>query len=75
MNGLEVILIDSLTIDPVGVHTAHKALTKNKLVVESLPYSYLIPPQKRNNLIIQVGMLQIEGATGAAADVYVYTNL
>ncbi len=62
-NGLKVVGIDSLTVDPVGKHDSHQTL-KDKFIVESIPYLHMIPRASRKNFDLQTKPVVIEGATG-----------
>lgn len=67
---INVIGIDSLTIDPSGVHTAHNILTKDRLILESIANLYEIPEGNRNEFTLQSSPLIITGATGAPVIAY-----
>jgi len=72
---LRVIGIDSLTIDPVGIHEAHNLLTKDKLVIESFVNLSEIPKENRNNFTLQTSPIMIVGSTGSPVVAYVYIKL
>lgn len=58
---LKVIGIDSLTIDPPGVHYAHQKF-KNMMIVESLVHLHDI---NKSIFFLQTSPLRISGATGS----------
>ena len=70
---LNVIGIDSLTVDPVGEHVAHQAL-KNKMIVESLVHLHEIP-YDAYEFDLQTTPIKIEGATGGPVVVHAYVAL
>lgn len=61
---LKVVGTDSLTIDAYGVRDAHHALTKDRLVVESLVNLYEIPQNARADFYLETSPVRIVGATG-----------
>lgn len=73
-NGIKVIGIDSLTIDPVGIHDAHQIL-KNTMIIESLVHLYEIPPEARENFDLQASPVKIVGATGGPILAYAFIEL
>jgi len=60
---IRVVGIDSLTIDPPGIHFAHWAL-KEKLIGESFPYLYKIPLESKENFTLISIPIVIKKATG-----------
>jgi len=71
---IKVVGIDSLTVDPVGEHDAHRAL-KNTLIVESLVHLNKIPTEARENFDLQTSPIRIIGATGGPGVVYAFIGL
>lgn len=67
---LRVIGTDSLTIDPVGVHDAHRILTKDKFIVECLVNLHKIPLESRSNFELITSPIVIKGSTGAPVVAY-----
>lgn len=68
---LKVIGIDSLTIDEMGKHYAHKKL-KDRLIVECLVNLYSIPKKHRFGFYLQTSPIAIVGATGGPILAYAY---
>ncbi len=68
---LKVIGIDSLTVDKVGEHYAHKKF-KDRLIVECLVNLYGIPKQYRAGFYLQTSSIAIIGATGGPVLAYAY---
>jgi kynurenine formamidase len=64
-DNINVVGVDSLTIDPIGKHDAHWLLTKDKFVVESLVNLDQIPSEDRLNFDLQTSPFRIKGATGS----------
>lgn len=73
-DGIKVIGTDSLTIDPVGFHDAHK-IFKKTLIVESLTHLYEIPLEARENFDLQTTPVKITGATGGPVVAYAFIEL
>lgn len=68
---LRVVGLDSLTVDPPGLHDAHQAL-KEKLIVESMVNLHNIPKENRNAFDLQTSPIRIVGATGGPVTAYAY---
>ncbi|MFC1571740.1 cyclase family protein [Candidatus Margulisiibacteriota bacterium] len=71
---LKVIGIDSLTIDRVGDHYAHRKL-RDRLIVECLVNLYSIPQKHRQSFYLQTSPVAIVGATGGPILAYAYMPL
>lgn len=69
-NNIQVIGIDSLTIDAPKQHTAHQLL-KNTLIVECLVHLYEIPSEQFD---LQTTPVKIEGATGGPIVAYAFID-
>jgi kynurenine formamidase len=65
---LKVLGIDSITVDPMGIHHAHQALS-HLLIVESLVHLHEIPS---NEFSLQTSPVKIEGATGGPVVAFAY---
>ena len=71
---LKVTGTDSITVDPDGSHTAHRAL-KEKMIVESLVHLHEIPEKNKNAFDLQTSPLRIVGATGGAVTAYAFVKI
>lgn len=71
---IKVVGTDSLTVDSVESHAAHRKL-KNTMIVESLVHLYEIPEKRRLDFILQTSPVKIVGATGGPAVVYAFIEL
>ncbi|MBM3200734.1 hypothetical protein FJZ53_07380, partial [Candidatus Woesearchaeota archaeon] len=71
--GLKVFGTDSLTVDPIGGHYAHKKL-KSLLIVESMVHLSLIPDSKRKDFFLQTSPVRIVGATGGPVVAYAFVK-
>ncbi len=71
---IQVVGIDSLTIDAIGSHESHQAL-KNTLIIESLVHLYAIPLKNRLNFDLQTTPVRIVGATGGPIVAYAFISL
>ena len=74
-DNVNVVGVDSLTIDPVGKHDAHWILTKDKFVVESLVNLDQIPLEHRMNFDLQTSPFRIKGATGAPVVAHAFVKV
>lgn len=72
--GIRVVGIDSITIDPPGSHASHRAL-KEKMIVESLVHLYEIPTNGRSGFDLQTTPVRIVGATGGPVVAYAFVEL
>lgn len=73
-DNIKVVGIDSLTVDPVGIHDAHQIL-KNTLIVESLVHLDEIPLEARDGFDLQTSPVEIVGATGGPIVAYAFVGL
>ncbi len=73
-DNINVVGIDSLTIDSVGKHTSHQLL-KEKMIVESLVHLYEIPAEAREKFDLQTSPIRIVGATGGPVVAYAFIEL
>jgi len=72
--GINVVGIDSLSVDPPGRHDSHQIL-KNMLIVESLVHLHEIPEGSRECFNVQTSPLRIKGATGGPVVAYAFIGL
>ncbi len=72
--GVKVVGIDSITIDPPGGHASHRAL-REKMIVESLVHLYEIPTNDRPAFDLQTTPVRIVGATGGPVVAYAFVEL
>ena len=73
-NNLNVIAVDSLTVDDVDSNEIHKLL-KDKLIVESMVHSYNIPDRNRKEFDLQTSTVSIIGATGGPVTAFAYIRI
>ena len=71
---INVIGIDSLTVDPAGMHDSHQLLS-GRLIVESLVHLHKIPLECRMGFDLQTSPVSIEGATGGPVTAYAFVEM
>ncbi len=72
--GIKVFGIDSITIDPPGIHDSHQVL-KDLLIVESLVHLDQIPLKSKENFDLQTSPVKILGATGGPIVAYAFIEI
>ncbi len=73
-SGINVIGIDSLTVDLAGMHDSHQLLS-SRLIVESLVHLHKIPLEARMGFDLQTSPVKIEGATGGPVTAYAFVEI
>ncbi len=71
---IKVVGVDSITIDGVGSHDAHRALN-TRLIVESMVHLHDIPTDGRSRFDLQTTPVRIVGATGGPVVAYAFVEL
>ena len=71
---LKVIAVDSLSVDPPGCKYAHQSF-KDKLIVEGLVNSYLIPENNRDFFDLQTSTISFVGGSGGPVSAFAFIKI